>query len=86
MPKRIWERSISKTKVRYTAFYGDRDSKSYLSVQGTYPWKSEQKDDKNEEKYFNSYEAKLESTLRFDTILYNFLLLYIRKYLIYVVT
>ena len=35
-PKRIWERSIRKNKLRYTEFYRDRDSKSFLAVKETY--------------------------------------------------
>ena len=34
--KRIWERSIRKNKLRYTEFYRDRDSKSFLAVKETY--------------------------------------------------
>ena len=30
--KRIWERYIWKNKLRYTQFYGDGDSKSFLAV------------------------------------------------------
>ena len=34
--KRIWERSIRKNKLRYTEFYEDGDSKSFLAVKETY--------------------------------------------------
>ena len=30
--KRIWERYIRKSKLRYTEFYGDGGSKSFLAV------------------------------------------------------
>ena len=33
--KRIWERSISKNKLRYTQFYRDEDSKSFSAVKET---------------------------------------------------
>ena len=35
--KRIWERSIENNKLRYTEFYGDGDSKGYLTVCDVYP-------------------------------------------------
>ena len=34
--KRIFGRSIRKNKLRYTEFYGDGDSKSFLAVKETY--------------------------------------------------
>ena len=34
--KRIWERSIRKSKLRFTEFYGNGDSKSFLAVKETY--------------------------------------------------
>ena len=35
--KRIFNRSISKHKLRYASFLGDGDSKSYLNIKDTYP-------------------------------------------------
>ena len=35
--KRIFNRSISKRKLRYVNFLGDGDSKSYLNIKDTYP-------------------------------------------------
>ena len=35
--KRVFSRSIDKNKLRYTEFYGDGDSKSFLAVKNTYP-------------------------------------------------
>ena len=35
--KRIWERPIEKNTLRCTTFYGDGDSKGYLSVCDVYP-------------------------------------------------
>ena len=34
--KRIWEISIRKRKLRFTEFYGNGDSKSFLAVKETY--------------------------------------------------
>lgn len=34
--KRIWERPIRETKLRYSEFYGDGDSKGFLAVKETY--------------------------------------------------
>ena len=34
--KRIWERSIRENKFRYTEFYGDGDSESFLAAKGRY--------------------------------------------------
>lgn len=35
--KQILELSVVNNKLRYTAFYGDGDSKSFINVQDTYP-------------------------------------------------
>ena len=35
--KRIWERSLQKSKLQYTSFCGDGDSKSFSTVKNTCP-------------------------------------------------
>ena len=35
--KRIFERSVQKYGLRYTDYYGDGDSKSYMQVKNVYP-------------------------------------------------
>ena len=41
--KRIWERSISENKLRYTEFYGDGYSESFLVAKGRYKGKKKER-------------------------------------------